>query len=260
MSAARASGGPAARVWQAVRLPLLTIITLAILWEGITRIFEVPASFFPPLSVVLADAASVWSYLLRSTGRTFLETVLGFLTGSAFGIFCGVVFAYSRNLERALFPLFVVSQTIPVIAFGALVIIWFGNTILSKVIIAFYVTFFPVTVNTHRGLLGCDPQKVALMKSFGAGEWTIFRKLRFPTALPVIAVALRLGISLSLIGAIVGEWFGDTVGLGVMLIQAMYTEAVPRLWAIILACGLLGSALYAVVSLFERKFIWWRQD
>ena len=71
---------------------------------------------------------------------------------------------------------------------------------------------------------------------------------------------VTIGISLSLIGAIVGEWFGDTVGLGVMLIQAMYTEAVPRLWAIILACGLLGSALYAVVSLFERKFIWWRQD
>jgi len=243
-----------------LRRPVLTMLALAVLWEGVARGFDVPASFFPPLSVVLADAWSVFPYLMRSVGRTFVETTLGFVTGSLFGIFCGVVFAYSRGLERALFPLFVVSQTIPVIAFGALIIIWFGNTILAKVIIAFYLTFFPVTVNTHRGLLACDPQKVSLMKSFGASEWIIFTRLRFPSALPVIAVALRLGISLSLIGAIVGEWFGDTVGLGVMLIQAMYTEAVPRLWALILACGLLGSALYAVVAFFERRFIWWRQD
>ena len=104
-----------------LRRPVLTMLALAVLWEGIARGFDVPASFFPPLSVVLADAWSVFPYLMRSVGRTFVETTLGFVTGSLFGIFCGVIFAYSRGLERALFPLFVVSQTIPVIAFGALI-------------------------------------------------------------------------------------------------------------------------------------------
>ena len=99
-----------------------------------------------------------------------------------------------------------------------------------------------------------------MLRNFGASRMKIFWKLQFPAALPTIAVALRLGISLSLIGAIVGEWFGDDLGLGVMLIQAMYTEHVPRLWAIIIACGLLGSSLYGFVAILERRFIWWRGD
>lgn len=241
-------------------LPVVTVLVIAILWEASTRLLDIPAAYFPPLSDVIRDASTIWPFLLQSLGRTFVETIIGFLCGAAFGIACGILFAHSRFVERALFPLFVVSQTIPVIAFGALIIIWFGNTILAKVIIAFYLTFFPVTVNTHSGLMACDPQKIDMMRSFGASGWQIFFKLRFPFALPTIAVALRLGVSLSLIGAIVGEWFGDNVGLGVMLIQAMYTEQIPRLWAIIIACGLLGSTLYGFVALFERKFIWWRGE
>jgi NitT/TauT family transport system permease protein len=248
------------RPWRAVALPLGTIVAMAVLWEAVARGANISAHIFPPLSVVLQEAWKVGPFLARSVLRTFIETGLGFVTGASFGILCGVAFALVRPLERALFPLFVVSQTIPVVAFGALIIIWFGNTILSKVVIAFYLTFFPVTVNTHSGMLAVDPQKIQLMRAFGANAAQIFWKLRFPAALPTIAVALRLGISLSLIGAIVGEWFGDTVGLGVMLIQAMYTESVPRLWAIIITCGLLGASLYAVVAVIERRVVWWRSD
>lgn len=248
-----------AKFWS---LPLAAVLSLGILWEVGPRLFAISPQFFPPLSAVLADATSpaIWPFLLRSLGRTFAETVLGFLCGALFGIACGILFSQVRTAERVLFPLFVVSQTIPVIAFGALIIIWFGNTIVSKIVIAFYLTFFPVTVNTHSGLNACDPQKINMLRSFGASRFKIFWKLQFPAALPTIAVALRLGISLSLIGAIVGEWFGDNLGLGVMLIQAMYTEHVPRLWAIIIACGLLGSSLYGVVAILERRFIWWRGD
>ena len=159
-----------------------------------------------------------------------------------------------------LFPYFVVSQTIPVIAFGALVIMWFGNGILSKAIIAFYLTFFPVTVNTQRGLVGVDEQRVALLRSFGAGPLKTFVKLRFPYALPSIMVALRLGISLSLVGAIVGEWFGDVTGLGVILVQAMFNEQMARLWAVILICGLLGGGLYGLMTAVERRYVFWRSE
>lgn len=241
-------------------LPILTIVVLAILWEIAPPLFHISPAYFPPLSDVLAEGWRVSGILGRSVLRTFTETILGFGAGTIFGIVCGVAFALSRSLERALFPIFVVSQTIPVVAFGAVVIIWFGNTIFAKVVIAFYMTFFAVTVNTHAGILSCDPQKIQLMRVFGASEREIFWKLRLPAAMPTIAVAMRLGISLSLIGAIVGEWFGDTVGLGVMLLQAMYTEAVPRLWLLILTCGLLGSALYAAIAFLEKRYIWWRTD
>jgi NitT/TauT family transport system permease protein len=251
---------PATSPWRAVALPLGTIVAMALLWEAVARGANISPHIFPPLSAVAVEAWRVGPFLARSVLRTFIETGLGFISGAAFGILCGVAFALVRPLERALFPIFVVSQTIPVVAFGALVIIWFGNTILSKVVIAFYLTFFPVTVNTHSGMLSVDPQKIQLMRAFGADALQIFWKLRFPAALPTVAVALRLGISLSLIGAIVGEWFGDTVGLGVMLIQAMYSESVPRLWALIITCGLLGATLYAVVAVIERRVVWWRTD
>jgi NitT/TauT family transport system permease protein len=121
-----------------------------------------------------------------------------------------------------------------------------------------YLAFFPVTVNTLRGLQETDPQRLALMRSFGASPAQLFFKLKLPTALPTIMVGLKVAVSLSLAGAIVGEWFGDTVGLGVMLLQALYFEQVPRLWALIIASATMGALLYGGVALLERRLVWWR--
>src|SRR5258708_13302955 len=146
--------------------------------------------------------------------RTLAETLIGFVTGGAFGVLTGIVFFRVRALREMIFPIFVVSQTIPVIAFGALVVLWFGNTLLAKAVIAFYLTFFPVTVNTLLGLETVDSKPVALMRSFGASNGQLLLRLQLPTALPQIFVALRLASSLSLVGAIVGASFGRTPGLG----------------------------------------------
>jgi len=147
-----------------------------------------------------------------------------------------------------------------VIAFGALVVLWFGNTLLAKAVIAFYLTFFPVTVNTLLGLGSVDHRQVALLRSFGASDRQLLFRLQLPTALPQIFVALRLASSLSLVGAIVGEWFGDTTGVGVMLLQAMFTENVPAMWAALLAAALLGTGFYAVVAAVERQLVFWRAE
>ncbi|GAA5236331.1 ABC transporter permease [Verticiella sediminum] len=237
---------------------LITVLGLALAWESAVRVLDVPGYYLPALSVIFQDAWSVRGLLATSLGHTLLEAVLGFLLGAAFGFACGVLFAHVRMAERAFFPLFVAAKTVPVIAFGALVVIWFGNTLMAKVAIAFYLTFFPVTVNTLRGLQACDAEKVGLLRSFGATDAQLFLRLKLPTALPTIMVGLRLGISLSLIGAIVGEWFGATVGLGAMLIQAMYNEQVTRLWLIVLACGTAGASLYGIIAALERRFIWWQ--
>ena len=233
---------------------------VAVIWLIAVPLFAVKARYLPALPTVIEDGWSVWPALLAGFWRTLVETLLGFLTGSAFGIACGVVFANVRVINRAVFPLFVALQTIPVIAFGAVVVIWFGNTILAKVVIAFFLTFFPVAVNTLRGLQSCDPQRIALLRGFGASKWTIFAKLALPTAAPNIMVGLKLGASLSLAGAIVGEWFGDTVGLGVMLLQALYFEQVPRVWLLIIVTGIMGMLLYAILDAFERRFFWWRTE
>jgi NitT/TauT family transport system permease protein len=240
--------------------PVLVLATVLIVWEAAVRGLEIRPFYLPAASVVLADLWGAPKLYADAILRTLTETLLGFVAGVLFGLACGIVFAHARFVERMLFPYFVVSQTIPVIAFGALIIMWFGNGILSKAIIAFYLTFFPVTVNTQRGLVGVDEQRVALLRSFGASSLKTFVKLRFPHALPSIMVALRLGISLSLVGAIVGEWFGDVTGLGVMLVHAMFNEHMARLWAVILVCGLLGGALYSAITAIERRYVFWRAE
>ncbi len=239
---------------------LAALAGMLVVWEVVVRAFGVGSHVMPAATAVLRDLWANPELFGRGTLRTLTETIIGFAIGAAIGFAFGSAFAVSRTLERLLFPLFVLSQAIPVIAFGALVVMWLGNDIWSKVAIATYLTAFPVTVNTCRGMQAVDPQRLALLRSFGAGAWTIFWRLRVPYALPSIAAALKLGISLGLIGAIVGEWFGDTVGLGILLLQAMYNENLPRMWALILVCGGIGIAIYALFEAIERRWIFWKQE
>lgn len=239
-----------------VRL-VLTLAAVAIVWEGAVVLLGIKPYYLPRLSVVFQVMAATPRAYVDGFLRTAAETLIGFAAASLFGVVIGIVFFRVRALREMIFPIFIVSQTIPVIAFGALVVLWFGNTLLAKAVISFYLTFFPVTVNTLLGLESVDPKQEALLRSFGASNAQLLRRLQFPTALPQIFVALRLGASLSLIGAIVGEWFGDTTGLGVLLLQAMFNENVVGMWAALLASALLGTLLYALVAAAERVVVFW---
>lgn len=244
----------------ALALSLLPAAAALVIWEIAARQWSGDHSLFPPVSSIALDMTGNWSALLQGVFRTLTETALGFLLGCAFGFAAGALFAQVPLAERLFFPLFVLSQTVPVVAFGAVIIIWFGNGLLAKVVIAFYLTFFPVTVNTHRGLTAVDEQAVNLLRSFGASPWTVFWRLRVPSALPSIVASVLLGVSLSLIGAIVGEWFGDTLGLGILLLQAMYAENMVRLWSVVVCCGALGAILYGSVAWLAKRYVWWSKD
>ncbi|WP_459615998.1 ABC transporter permease [Bordetella sp. 2513F-2] len=238
-----------------------TILILAgLCWEGLVVATGIRPHYLPRLSDILASIAAVPQAYAAGFARTLGETVLGYVAGAIVGVANGVLFHRSRLLRELVFPLFVISQTIPVIAFGAVVVLWFGNTMLAKALIAFYLTFFPVTVNTLNGLEAVDKRQEDLLRSFGATRWQLLWRLQLPAALPQVFVALRLACTLSLLGAIAGEWFGDTVGLGVLLLQAMYNENVVAMWAAILACGLLGTAFYALVTWIERKIVFWKAE
>ena len=233
------------------------LLAAALLWEGAVMVFGVRPAYVPRLSTIFAAVAATPGAYVDGFVRTAEETLAGFAAGAAVGMLNGVAFHRWPLLRDLLFPLFVVSQTIPVIAFGALVVLWFGNTLWAKAVIAFYLTFFPVTVNTLLGLEAVDPAQVSLLRSFGARPGAVMWRLQLPAALPQVFVALRLGASLSLVGAIVGEWFGDTTGLGVLLLQAMYTENVVGLWAAILCAAVLGTGFYGLVAAAERRLVFW---
>jgi NitT/TauT family transport system permease protein len=236
---------------------VLALAVVAVAWEGLVVLLDIKPYYLPRLSLILQAMAATPRAYVDGFLRTAAETLIGFTTGGLFGIVLGTVFFRARALRDMLFPIFIVSQTIPVIAFGALVVLWFGNTLLAKAVISFYLTFFPVTVNTLLGLESVDPKQEALLRSFGASNGQLLWRLQFPAALPQIFVALRLGSSLSLVGAIVGEWFGDTTGLGVLLLQAMFNENVVGIWAALLASALLGTLFYALVSACERIVVFW---
>lgn len=233
------------------------LLLAGLLWEGAVVVFGIRQQTLPRLSEVLAAIALTPGAYWNGFLRTAMETLVGFAAGTIVGVANGLIFFRAPILRDMLLPIFVVSQTIPVIAFGALVVMWFGNTLMAKAVIAFYLTFFPVTVNTLLGLQSVDPRQVALLRSFGATGRQILFRLQLPMALPQIFVALRLGASLSLVGAIVGEWFGDTTGIGVLLLQAMYNENVVALWAAILCAAVLGMGFYALVALAERRIVFW---
>ncbi len=243
--------------WQRGLAGLAPLLVCVLAWEVLARAYGSAHSVMPPVSAILSDAFANRESLARGFLRTLSETVLGFVPGAIFGFVAGSLFARVRIAEKMFFPIFLVSQTVPAVAFGALVVIWFGNGIMSKVAIAFYLTFFPVTVNTLRGLRSVDAHRINLMRSFGASAWTLFWRLEVPHALPSVMASLLLGVSLSLVGAIVGEWFGDTVGLGIVLIQAMYAEDMVRVWTVVFCCGLLGSLLYGLVDFAARRWVWW---
>ena len=243
-------------LWRAA----VTIIAMAVLWELVVRLGDIKPYYLPRLSDIGAAVALAPSAYIDGALRTITETLLGFSSGAIFGVLIGLAFFQWRALREYLFPLFVISQTIPVIAFGAVVVLWFGNTLWAKAVIAFYMTFFPVTVNTLNGLAAVDSRQVDLLRSFGASGWMLLTRLRLPAALPHIFVALKLGCTLSLLGAIAGEWFGDSVGIGVLLLQAMYNEQVPSLWAAIFIAGAIGTVFYGAVSWLEARIVFWRTE
>lgn len=236
----------------------LTVFGLALVWQACTALLGVPASYLPGLDAIFSMMHRHPAPFIAGFIRTASEMLIGLAAGTLVGLINGVLLHRHQLLRQLLLPLFIVSQTIPVIAFGALVVMWFGNSLLSKAVIAFYLTFFTITVNTLAGLRSVDPAQISLLRSFGASDHQLLWRLQLPSALPDIFTALKLAVALSLSGAVVGEWFGDTTGLGVLLLQSMYNEDMVTLWATILLVALLGSLSFAAVALMERVMLFWQ--
>jgi len=238
-------------------LPILLIFAL---WEAAVVGLAIDPFYLPSIRVVAAAMQAQSGSYLDAYLVTLAEAALGFAMGGLVGVASALLFTRLPMVKDMVLPIFIVSQTVPVIAFGAIVVLWFGNTLMAKAAIAFYLTFFPVTINTLAGIAAVDARQVALLRSFGAGQGVVMRKLLLPAALPRIFTALRLSASLALAGAIVGEWFGATRGVGAMLLAAMFNEQIVSLWASILVAAAVGGTLFATVALAERAMVFWREE
>ncbi len=197
---------------------------------------------------------SLAQFLVGASLYTWREAALGFLLGTVIGIALAAVFVHSRLLERAFVPYVIASQTIPIIALAPMIVFAFGADVVSVVIIATYLTFFPVTIAMIRGLRSPDPRALELMRSYAANRWSIFWKLRMPSSMPYLFTALKIAATASIVGAIVGEGPGgipDGLGRAIINFNNQYISGPEKLWATILACAVLGIAFFGLIRLAE---------
>ncbi len=234
--------------------------TILLGWDLLTRFGNLPEFILPkPLSVwtrfitALQDGS-----LLKHTWTTFSEIMLGLLFGVLFATAVGYALAKSRALEKALSPYLVASQAIPVIAIAPLLVIWLGDGMLSKVVICALIVFFPVLVNTIVGVRAVPTALYDLMRSLHASRAQILWKVELPAALPVLLGGLRIGATLSVIGAIVGELVGAQSGLGFLLQLGKFQYDTPMVFVAVFTLVALALVLYGSVTLLEKRFLKWQ--
>jgi ABC-type nitrate/sulfonate/bicarbonate transport system permease component len=235
---------------------VLTAALLAI-WELAVRANLSLAQFLPAPDSIMRALADNWALIYDNALPTLMETVLGLLVATLLGLALAVLLDLSVWSRRAIYPLLIVSQTIPIVALAPLMLIWFGFTITPKVIIVMLYCFFPIAVATADGLASAEPDLLKLLKSMGASRWQILWLVRLPGALPAFFSGLRIAATYSVTGAIAGEFVGAEKGLGIYMITSTNSHALPVVFATIAITALLSLALFALVDLIERLVLPW---
>jgi NitT/TauT family transport system permease protein len=264
---ARGSGGGRPARWARTArfyLPALVVFVGGlVLWELLVGVANIQAFIFPKPSAIVAALQANWSdgtyALAPSAQATLIEAIGGLAIGTVAGV--AVAFATARwvSARAALLPLAVAANAIPIIAFAPLMNNWFGVlSPLSKMMMAAILVFFPVMANVTRGLVQVEPAALELMRSYAATEWTVLRKVRIPNAMPFFFTALRLAATLSLIGAIVGEYFGGaSLVLGRIIVQSASALRFDVTWAAIVLGAATGIVFYLAIVVVERAVMPW---
>jgi len=238
--------------------PSVAIILAAIgLWELVVRLGHVPEYLIPAPSEVAADFKSDWSVLEPSLVVTIKEIALGFAISVAAGVGLAVLLHLSPTLRRAVYPLLIASQTIPVIVLAPILVILLGYGIMPKLIIVALICFFPIVVNGIDGLRSVDDDLIRMMLTLNGTRWSIFRRVEFPAALPSIFSGIRIAATFAAIGAVFGEWSGANVGLGYVMLAATPNLLTARIFAAIVLLTVVALALFGLVSVLERVFVPW---
>ena len=254
----RSASGAAQQVRDAVP-PTVAFLVLVALWEITVRGLNVKQFILPsPLAIAAAWQANL-DVLVPAAMYTLGEILAGLAIGSAAGILVGAAAARFGAIRGTLLPFAIVANSVPIIAFAPIFNNWFGSdTQLSKALIASVLVFFPVMINTMRGLLNVEPAALELLRSYAAPERTVFRQLRVPNSLPFVFTALRVATTLATIGAIVSEYFAAPRGsLGQYIATQSAFLAFERSWAAIIFAAAIGIGLYLAVVALERLVSPW---
>jgi NitT/TauT family transport system permease protein len=236
-------------------LGLMVVVTVA--WELAIRLFHVPTFVLPAPSAIVRQLIESRARLASAAMSTAIEILLGFMLASLTGIVIALVVVRFERFGRALYPLIVLFQNVPKVALAPIFILWFGFDLAPKIVLIVVIAFFPVTIDMLAGLQSVKPSFVALMESVGASRGKILMRVRIPHSLPYLMAGLKVAITFSVIGAIVGEFAGANQGLGYVIEFASTQLDTPLIFAALVVVSVLGLAFYYLVELAERMLVPW---
>jgi NitT/TauT family transport system permease protein len=250
-----------AKRWLFRLLPLLMVVLFFAAWEFYVVYFKVSAFILPPPDRIVTAMIRLLQQrnVFMHVEVTLVETLGGFGAAIVVGVALGTIMAKSPWIERALRPFVVATQIIPKVALAPLFILWFGFGLESKIVIAAVLSFFPIFSNTFIGVRSVDRGLREVMTTMNAGAWPIFWLLEIRAAMPFILTGMEVGIVLAIIGAVVGEFMGGSVGLGNLAILTLQEMQVDKLFAVVLLLTLIGVVLYLGVSMLRRWLTSWHE-
>jgi len=256
----RLGGNATAKWWRAGRsvlLPLGFAAMATIAWEILCRVSRISPELLPAPSVVWRVLSENYEILFQQALPTTIESVVSFGLASLLGVGLAIAITFSAWVREALYPNIVMFQLIPKIALAPLFIVWLGVGSQSCIVVAVFIAFFPVVVSTATGLVSAKPEVLLLCRSLTANEWQAFRLARFPYAMPFVFAGMKVGVTMAMIGVIVGEFITAQAGLGYIIMFASSAgETATVLAAIVLLCGI-GLALYGIIALGEFAMQRW---
>jgi NitT/TauT family transport system permease protein len=238
-------------------IPAATLLAALVAWEVATRAFRIPRFIMPAPSAILGEG---WEWRYRFIGHTWVtlyETLGGFALSMVVGVPLAVLIVYSPALRAAIYPLVILAQSVPKIAIAPVLLLVLGYGEMPKMVVAFLVAFFPVVVDTATGLAATPPELLDLSRSYRASAFKTFLKVRLPMALPFIFAGAKVAITLSVIGAVVGEFVGSDRGLGYVILSSTSYWKTEVAFSAMILLSLMAIVLFAAVSLVERFVCPW---
>lgn len=239
-------------------LPALLLFIAAIgIWQLIATVTSIKPYILPKPSDIAKEMWTERANLLPAAGTTFEEVIIGFGLAVTIGFSLAVLFVHSKIAERALDPIVIATQTIPILAIAPVLIIWFGFGILPKILVVALFGFFPVAINSVAGMNSEERDTLLLMRSFGASRWEIFRRVRFPASLPYFFTGVKQAAVISVIGVVAGEWVGANKGMGPLMIAANSYLRTSLVFAAIIYLSVMAVGMFLTVTALERLTIGW---
>lgn len=233
------------------------LLAIAVIWEILVRLFDVPSFLLPRPTAVVASLYDDPAYYLRHAWATLSETLLGYCSAIVVGVLLSIAVLYSRIVEQTVYTFLVTLSSIPKVALAPLFIIWLGTGTLPIIGIVFFIALFPVVMNSVQGLKSVEPDMIDLARSMRSSGGQMLWKIRIPNALPSMFTGFKVGISMAFIGAVVGEFVTSVKGLGYVIISAQSNFDTAQMFAAVVMLAVVGTALFFTIDFLERTIIPW---